>query len=67
MTRAVVDGSTRKAVKVGEIMGLALRLFSNEVSALPICKNILWVFSETQLSLDFAMRVSSKFWTPFDI
>jgi len=32
-------------VKVGEIMGLALRLFSREVCGLGKCKEILWVFS----------------------
>ena len=56
-----------KSVKVGELMGFALRLFSRQVSSLKKSPNILWVFSGTRPNLGLEMKVASKFWKPFDV
>jgi hypothetical protein len=57
----------QKSVKVDEIMGFALRLFSTQVSSLKKSRNILWVFSGTRPNLGLEMKVASKFWKPFDV
>ena len=57
----------QKSVKVDEIMGFALRLFSTQVSSLKKSRNILWVFSGTRPNLGLEMKVASTFWNPFDI
>jgi hypothetical protein len=54
-------------VKVGEIMGLALRLFSRQVCALGKYKEILWVFSGTRPNLYLEMKIASKFGEPYDV
>jgi hypothetical protein len=57
----------QNSVKVDEIMGFALRLFSRHVSSLKKSRNILWVFSGTRPNLGLEMKVASTFWNPFDI
>ena len=57
----------QKLVKLDEIMGFALRLFSSQVSSLKKSRNILWVFSGTRPNLSLEMKVASTFWNPFDI
>lgn len=54
-------------MRVEEIMGFALRLFSRQVSYLKKSTNILWVFSGTRPNLGYEMKVASHFWTPFDV
>jgi hypothetical protein len=54
-------------VKVGEIMGLALRLFSRETCALGKNKEILWVFSGTRTNLYLEMKIASNFGEPYDV
>jgi hypothetical protein len=57
----------QKSVKMDEIMGFALRLFSAQVSSLKKSRNILWVFSGTRPNLGLEMKVASTFWNPFEI
>jgi hypothetical protein len=57
----------KKSVKVDEVMGFALRLFSRKVSFLKKSANILWVFSGTRPNLGLEMKVASRFSHPFDV
>ena len=61
-TSEIIDGK----VKVGDIMGFALRLFSKQVADLGISRHIMWIFSGTRPNLDMEIRVASKFAEHFD-
>ena len=62
-TSLVADGQ----LKVGDIMGYALRLFSKEVARLRRDQHILWIFSGTRPNLSLEMRVASNFDTTYDV
>ena len=64
LTRNVEQRNDGK-VKVGEIMGLALGLFSRQVCTLEKCKEILWVFSGTRPNL--YLEIASQFCEPYDV
>jgi hypothetical protein len=54
-------GMNNGTLRVGDIMGLALRLFSKEVAKLKQSRHILWIFSGTRPNLSLEMRVASNF------
>lgn len=62
-TPEIVDGK----VRVGDIMGLALRLFSRKVAELGKSRHILWIFSGTRPNLNMEMTVASRFWEAYDV
>ncbi|KAJ3272750.1 hypothetical protein HDV01_005278 [Terramyces sp. JEL0728] len=63
LRKATIDNGQ---IKVSEIMGFALRLFSKEVCNLKKYKEILWVFSGTRKSMSQEMKISSTWGHVFD-
>ena len=52
---------------VAHIMGLALRHFSKEVSALEKCKEIMWDFSGTRPNMTLEFKIACKYGAIYDI